>query len=81
MVAPFSSNVVSRASFLAEEVIDESRNAVHSSAPSTSSGASSEWGPEGFRPSWGLPNPPPPHDEGIEWSSTTDTVYFPFIAH
>ncbi len=51
--------------------------AAHSSAVSpdldSDVGASAqEWGSEGFRPPWGLPNKPPPADEGLEWFTTAD---------
>ena len=59
-------------------MIDKSRDDVltPSSPPgpvgSLSSGAdmTPEWGSEDFRPNWGLPNPPPHPDEGLEWSNT-----------
>jgi hypothetical protein len=34
--------------------------------------ASSKWVPEGFRPSWGFPNPLPHPADGLEWSTTVD---------
>ena len=41
--------------------------------PALAIDASSKWGPEGFRSSWGLPNPPPPPPaDGLEWSTTVD---------